>query len=135
MSAFSQQTALNLLAATFAQATFTATTAPVKIKLCSVTPTESTPGTEISPGGNYVVGGVSTGTWASPTTQTGAYSGRIGNAAVTIANMPAATVSGIDLVDSAATPRRLMWGALTTPRTLAVGDTLSFPADSIVAQV
>ena len=135
MSAFAQQTATMVLAGTFGQAAFVASTTPIKIKLMSTTPTEAAAGTEITPGGNYPAGGFSPVTWAAPTTQTGTYSGRIGNAAVTISNMPAATVNGIDLVDSAGTPRRLMWGALTTPRTTAAGDTLSFPADSIVAQV
>lgn len=134
MSAFSQAQATNVLAGTLGQAAFTATTTPVKVKLMSTTGTESTAGTEITAGGGYPAGGVGV-TWAAPTVATGTYSGRIGNAALTIANMPAATVNGIDVVDSAATPRRLMWGALTTARTTAAGDTLSFPADSIVAQV
>lgn len=133
MSAFSQAQATNLLAATFGQAAFTASTTPIKVKLMSTTPSESSAGIEITAGNNYPTGGVATTAWPAPTTQTGTFSGRIGNPAITISNMPAATVNGIDLVDN--TGRRLMWGALTTPRTTASGDTLSFPADSIVGQV
>lgn len=134
MSSFSQQQAQNVLEATLGQDTYSPPVAPVKVKLMSVTPTESSAGTEITAGGGYTAGGVAV-SFNAATAQTGTFSGRIGNQALTIANMPAATVNGIDIVDSTAiTPRRLMWGALTTARTTSAGDTLSFPADSIVAQ-
>lgn len=133
MSAFAQQQATNILNGTFIPASYVAITAPIKVKQMSVTPTESTAGTELS-GSGFTAGGIAIA-WNAPVAQTGTYSGNIGNQALTIASAPAGTVNGIDLVDSNGTPRRLMWGALTTARTLAAGDTLSYPANSIVASV
>lgn len=140
MSAFAQVSATNVLDAITARVAFVASTAPLKIKLFPSTtpPSESAAGTEITAGGNYPAGGfvLANPAFAAATVQTGTYSGRIGNLVITITNMPAASsISHIDLVDSTATPRRLLWGALTTARSTAAGDTLSFPADSIVAQV
>jgi hypothetical protein len=42
--------------------------------------------------------------------------------------MPAATVNGVEIWDSAGTPVRLWWGPLTTPRSLQAGDELKFSA-------
>lgn len=133
MSAFAQAQATNVLNFTFIPASAVAITSPIKIKQMSVTPSESAAGTELS-GSGFTAGGLAI-TWNAPATSTGTYSGTIGNQALTISNAPAGTVNGIDLVDSNGTPRRLMWGALTTARTLAAGDTLSYPANSIVASV
>ena len=133
MSAFSQAQAVNILNQTFIPASGVAITAPIKIKQMSTTPSESAAGTELS-GSGFTAGGIAI-SWNAPATATGTYSGTIGNQALTISNAPAGTVNGIDLVDSNGTPRRLMWGALTTARTLAAGDTLSYPANSIVASV
>lgn len=133
MSAFAQTQAVNILNGTFIPASYVAITAPIKIKQMSVTPSESAGGTELS-GSGFTAGGIAI-SWNAPATATGTYSGTIGNQALTISNAPAGTVNGVDIVDSAGSPRRLMWGALTTPRTLAAGDTLSYPANAIVASV
>ena len=133
MSAFAQQQGTNILNGTFIPASYVAITAPIKIKQMSVTPDQNAAGTELS-GSGFTVGGVAIA-WNAPVVATGTYSATIGNQALTIANAPAGTVNGIDIVDSTATPRRLMWGALTTPRTLAAGDTLSYAANAIVASV
>lgn len=130
MSALTQGQATNVLAATFAQAAFVATTAPTKLRLIGTNGDQATAGTEITAGGGYAAGGPNI-TWNAPTVQTGTYSGKIGNAALSITNMPAATVNGVEVWDSAATPARKAWGALTTARTTAAGDTLSFAADSV----
>ena len=50
-------------------------------------------------------------------------------------NMPAGAVSHIHIYDAAATPRRAWYGTLTTARTLAAGDTLSFAAAAIAASL
>lgn len=135
MSAIAQQSATNVLAGLTAQAAFVATVSPTKVKLNSAVGSEAASGTEITAGGGYTAGGV-TVAWAAPTVQTGTYSGRIGNAVVTITNMPAAaSITSVDIVDSTATPRRIFWGNLTATRSTAAGDTLSFPADSLVAQI
>ena len=131
MSAFAQAQATNILNGTFIPASYVAITAPIKIKEMSVTPDQNAVGTELT-GGGFTAGGVAI-TWNAPAVATGTYSGTIGNQALSITNAPAGTVNGIDIVDSNATARRLMWGALTTPRTLAAGDTLSYAANSIVA--
>ncbi|MFB9187288.1 hypothetical protein ACFFX1_54965 [Dactylosporangium sucinum] len=49
--------------------------------------------------------------------------------------MPAGTVNGVEEWDSAGSPRRQWWGALTTPKTLGAGDTLSFAAGAITANI
>ncbi len=133
MSAFAQQQATNVLNGTFIPASYVAITSPIKIKQMSVTSSESAAGTELS-GSGFTAGGLAIA-WDAPVVATGTYSATISNQALTITNAPAGTVNGIDLVDSNATPRRLMWGALTTARTLAAGDTLSYPAASVVARV
>ena len=138
MSALSQQTATNVLGAITATASFTATTAPLKVKLfpTGTPPSESAAGTEIAAGGNYTTGGVATLTFNAAATATGTYSGTIGNQAYSITNMPtAASIAYIDIVDSTGTPRRIAWGALTTARSTTSGDTLSFPANSIVISI
>lgn len=133
MSALAQGQATNVLAATVGQAGFVPTPG-TRVRLMTANGTEATAGTELATGGGYSAGGP-TVTWNAPTAQTGTYSGRIGNQALTIANMPAATIVGVEIWSTDTSPRRLLWGALTTSRTTAAGDTLSFPADSLVAQV
>lgn len=133
MSAFKQAQAQNVLNFTLRPGNETVPTAPIKVRQMSTTPTESTAGTELS-GSGFTAGGV-TVTFNAPATATGTYSATCGNQSVTLTNAPAGTVNGILLVDSAGSPASLMWGALTAARTLAAGDTLSYPADSIVAKV
>jgi hypothetical protein len=133
MSAFTQAHGQNVLNFTFIPASAVSITSPIKIKQMSTTGSESAAGTELS-GSGFTAGGV-TITWNAPATSTGTYSATIGNQALTITNAPAGTVNGIDIVDSTGTPRRLAWGALTTPRTLVAGDTLSYPANAIVVSI
>ena len=133
MSALKQTHAVNLLNATFIPGSYIAITSPIKIRQMSVTPSESATGTELS-GSGFTAGGLAI-TWNAPAVATGTYSATIGNQALTIANAPAGTVNGILLVDSNATPRELMWGSLTTARTLVAGDTLSYAANAIVASI
>ena len=51
---------------------------------------------------------------------------------IAFAAMPATTVNGVEIYNSAGTVRKA-YGALTTPRTTAAGDTLSFAAGSVIA--
>ena len=134
MSALSQTTADNTIDAILGTAAFVATTAPLKLRLIATNGTQAAAGTEITAGGGYVAGG-SAITFTAATAQTGANSGQAANAAWTQTNMPATTVNGIELWDSAATPVRKGWGALTTAKTTAAGDTLSFPAASITLSI
>ena len=101
-----------------------------KLKVCSTTGTPTTAGTEITPGGNYAAGGVAV-TFDAATTATPSVSA---NQAVSITNMPAApTITSIEVTDNAGTPVRLEYGALTTARSTAAGDTLSFAASAITS--
>lgn len=126
MAALVQTEANRLLDASFGTATYVAPTAPLKLALVTVIGTNTTAGTEVV-GGSY----------ARQTIAMGAASaGSNSNSGViNFTNMPVATVVGVDVYDSAGTPRREWFGALTTNRTTAAGDTLSFAIASIVASL
>jgi hypothetical protein len=65
-------------------------------------------------------------------TFTGASAGSAPNAAIiNFTNMPACTVVGVEIWDSAGTPVRRFFGNLTASKTTALGDTLSFAAGAI----
>lgn len=134
MSSLSQGTAQNVIDGIVGTASFVATTNPVRLKFIATNGSQAAAGTEITAGGSYTSPGP-TITFSAATAQTGTYSGLANNAAVSQANMPATTVNGVELVDSAGTPSRKAWGALTTARTTAAGDTLSFPASSVTLAI
>jgi hypothetical protein len=116
----------NQLQASLALATYTATTAPVKLRLMTANGSASAAGTEVT-GGSYAAGGLSltaalgTATGGSVTT----------TSAINYTSMPATTVVGIEIWDSAGTPVRKWFGSITSKTTNA-GDTLSFAASSVV---
>lgn len=115
-----------LLDASFGTATYTAPTAPMKLALVTVIGTASTAGTEVS-GGSYA---------RQTLAMAAAASGSCANSGViNFVNMPIATVVGVDVFDSAGTPRREWFGSLTTSRTTAAGDTLSFAISSLSASL
>ena len=97
-------------------------TGPVKLALVTANGNDSSAGTEVS-GGSYV---------RQTITFTSASGGEIENAAsISFTGMPAVTVVGIEFYDSAGTPKRLAYGALTASRTITAGDTVQFSAGSI----
>lgn len=98
-----------------------------KTKLCSTTGTSTTAGTEITAGGGYTSGGATTAYSASTTATPTVAS----NQAVSVTNMPAATVTSIETTDTTATPVRIEYGALTASKTTNSGDTLSFSSGAI----
>jgi hypothetical protein len=107
-----------------------ATTAPVlplMVRLMSANGSDATPGTEIvnSGGSTYTPQSVAFPV-ASGTTQTA------NSADVAFANMPSATVVGTEIWDSAGTPIRWWWGALTAQKTTNLGDTAKFLAGALV---
>jgi hypothetical protein len=115
-----------LLEAIVGKTTYSATVAPIKIKLCSAVGTDAAAGTEIS-GGSYTAGGQSVTTWNA------AASRQItNNTVLNYTNMPAVTVTSIDATDSTGSPVRKFYGTLSASRTTALGDTLSFAAAAIV---
>jgi hypothetical protein len=83
-----------------------------------------------SSAGTEVVGG----SYASQTiTFDAATGGSAASAAeITFSAMPAVTVVGVEIWDSAGSPVRLWWGALNSSRTLIAGDDLKFPAGSVL---
>lgn len=101
-------------------------TSPLKLRLMTANGSASSAGTEVT-GGSY-------------TAKTIAFNAASGGSAahtadITFTGMPACTVVGLEIWDSAGTPVRQWWGALTTSKTLASGDSITFPAASIIVQL
>jgi hypothetical protein len=134
VSALTQARGIVVLSAELGVAAYTALGAARNLRLMTTNGSQSAAGTELTAGGSYVAGG-SAITFATPTGQTGTYSALANNNAWSQANMPAATIVGVEIWDTAGTPVRVLWGALTTNKTTALGDTLSFPGSSITAQI
>lgn len=98
-------------------------TGPLKLRLMTANGSASAAGTEVT-GGSYT---------SKTITFSAASGGSAAHAAdITFTGMPAGTVVGVEIWDSAGTPVRLWWGALTSSRTLTSGDDLKFPAASII---
>jgi hypothetical protein len=115
-----------LLDASFGTATYTAPTTPMKLALVTVLGTATAAGTEVA-GGSYA---------RQTLAMSAASAGSASNSAViTFSNMPAVTVVGVDVYDSAGSPRRCWFGPLATNRTTAAGDNISFAVASIVASL
>jgi hypothetical protein len=110
----------NWLNAVSGQAAYTALTTPVKVALVSVAGSETAAGTEDT-GGSYARQsfGPAAATSASPAVSAN-------SASINFTNMPALTTVGVELWDSAGTPVRKAGGDLTSSKTTASGDTLSF---------
>jgi len=114
----------NILAASSGQAAYVAPTAPVQVALVTVMGTATAPGTEVvnSGGSTYAR---QTITFAAPN------GGSIAsNVALTFVSMPAATIVGVDEYDSAATPIRRWFGALSTIKSVNAGDTFTVSTGS-----
>ena len=123
-----QTRANQLLDAMHGVTTLAATTTPIKIRLMTAIGSAAVNGTELASGGSYVAL-----TGLSPLTMGAASAGSSSNSAISQTNMPAATITAIEVWDSAATPKRQVWGYLTTARTTVAGDTLSFAAAAITS--
>ncbi len=122
----------NLIDASFATAAFVATVTGVRVRLMTTNGTGTTNGTELASGGSYVAGsGLGPLTMAASAVVS-ANAQAASNVAVTQSNMPAATIVGIEVWDSATTPIRKWYGAITS-KTTAAGDTLSFASGAITA--
>lgn len=110
-----------LLDALVGTAAYTVTT-PIKLALVTVNGSDATAGTEVT-GGSYA---------RQTITFTSATGGQIeNNAAISFTGMPAVTVVGIELYDSAGSPKRLAYGALTASRVITAGDTVQFASGAI----
>jgi hypothetical protein len=132
MSGLDAAHAANIVDASLGTASFVATTTPLKCRIMTANGSATANGTELSSGGSYVAGtGMSPATFGSASTTTGAASTSV---ALTQTNMPtAATLAGVELWDSAATPKRKWWGALTATKSTNAGDTFTIPSGSLTA--
>jgi hypothetical protein len=122
---------VDVLKAVTGQATTLITTTPqatVPIKLFTVNPTDSTTGTEVT-GGSYASVD-SKGKWAVPAAGSVATNAIITFPTATADWSSGAAVTGFAVCNNAGT--QLMWGALTTPKTVLNGDTPSFAIGALV---
>lgn len=119
--------ALNQVAASLGEATYTATTAPIRGRLMTANGNAATPGTEVtnSGGSTYAsqdVGAAITSVASLPVTN---------SAGITWTNLPTATIVGLELWDSHATPKRKWFGALAASKAVVLGDSLTVAAGSL----
>ncbi|MFJ7111788.1 hypothetical protein ACIQW4_01240 [Streptomyces albogriseolus] len=100
----------------------TAPTTPLRVALVTANGSDTAAGTEVT-GGSYA---------RKTLTTAAAVNGATSNSADLVwTGMPAATVVGVEVWDSAGTPVRLWYGALAASRTVLAGDELRIPAGSL----
>lgn len=136
MAALAQAESNRLLDASFGTAAYVAPnltagggTSGMRLALATTVGTATTAGTEVS-GGSYVRQAFTMGSAASASNSNAAI--------INFTSMPAVGtpgVQGVDVYDNSVTPRRGWYGALTTARITAAGDTLSFAAAALVASL
>src|SRR6476620_150175 len=119
MAALVQVEATALLNASFGKVTFPAPTTPMMLRLMTANGSATSAGTQVT-GGTYTPQNLTTalGTAASGSITT--------TGIINFTLMPAVTVVGVEVWDSAGTPVRKWFGALTTSQTTNSGDTVSF---------
>lgn len=100
-------------------------TAPLKCRLMTANGSDSAPGTEVANAGGS--------TYVSQTVTLAASSGGAtsNSGALAFANMPACTVVGVEIWDSAGSPVRTWHGALAANKTVNLGDTVEIPAGDL----
>ncbi|MDT0608862.1 phage tail fiber protein [Streptomyces lancefieldiae] len=104
----------------------TAPTTPLKVALVTANGDDTTAGAEVT-GGSYT---------RQDLTVAAAVNGATSNSADLVwAGMPAATVVGVEVWDSAAVPVRLWYGPLTESRTVAAGDELRLTAGALALSI
>ncbi|MEV4784003.1 hypothetical protein AB0K53_00865 [Streptomyces tuirus] len=97
-------------------------TTPLKVALVTANGSDTAAGTEVT-GGSYARQNLAVAA---------AVGGATANSAdLVFTGMPAATVVGVEIWDSAGTPVRLWYGPLTASRTVAAGDELRLTAASL----
>jgi hypothetical protein len=101
-------------------------TTPLKVALVTANGSDSAAGTEVT-GGSYARKNLAVAA---------AVSGATSNSADLVwTGMPAATVVGVEIWDSAGTPVRLWYGTLAASRTVASGDELKIVAGSLAISI
>lgn len=132
MSSTKQGRATNFLNVELGSGSFTARTGAIVMELDTAVGSQSANGTPVS-GGSYAD---QTCAFGSASTQTGTYSGQIANSGTpTYTNMPAVTVTSIELKDSAGTAVHLQYGNLTASKTTNSGDTVSAAVGAITVSI
>jgi hypothetical protein len=97
-------------------------TTPLKVALVTANGTDTAAGTEVT-GGSYA---------RQDLAVAAAVGGATSNSAdLVFTGMPAATVVGVEIWDSAGTPVRLWYGPLTASRTVSAGDELVLSAGQL----
>ncbi|GAP46888.1 phage tail fiber protein [Streptomyces azureus] len=97
-------------------------TTPLKVALVTANGTDTAAGTEVT-GGSYA---------RQDLAVAAAVAGATSNSADLVwSGMPAATVVGVEIWDSAGTPVRLWYGPLTASRTVSAGDELVLSAGQL----
>ena len=105
----------------------TAPTLPLMVRLMTANGSDSAAGTEVvNAGGSTYAAQSASFPAASGTTQTA------NTADLVYANMPAATVVGFEIWDSAGTPFRWWWGPVTVSKATNLGDTAKILAGALV---
>lgn len=104
---------------------YTNPTGTIKVGLYTSASSDTAAGTEVS-GGSYArqAAGFGTPTAANPSVVSN-------GSTINFTNMPAATVTDVNIWDSAGTPIRKAWGPLSASKTTSSGDTLSFAASAL----
>jgi hypothetical protein len=129
MAALVQVEATSLLNASFGKVTFPAPTTPMMLRLMTANGSATSAGTQVT-GGTYTPQNLTTALGSN------AAAGSIANTAViNYTLMPATTVVGVEVWDSAGTPVRKWFGALTTSQTTNSGDTVSVAIGALVASL
>jgi hypothetical protein len=110
-------------------------TTPIRLRMIITVGSVTAAGTEAATGGGYTSGsGAPSITMAVASGSAPASSAS--TTAVTITNYPRSeTINGVEGWDSAGTPIRQWLGSLTTPRTPAAADTVSFAIGAVVNQM
>lgn len=98
-------------------------TSPLKLRLMTANGSDSAAGTEVT-GGSYAAQSVTIGSSSAGSSVTN-------SADVVYASMPACTVTGVEIWDSAGSPVRIWYGALSANKTVSSGDTFTITAGSL----
>lgn len=101
-------------------------TGPLKVRLMTANGSDSSAGTELGTSGGYTAGGAS----VTFTTASGGATDNTGSA-VSWTNMPATTIVGVEIWDSAGSPVRLAYGALSANKTTNSGDTFTIASGAL----
>jgi hypothetical protein len=127
-NAWDQAAASRALRAELAITAHVAATTPIMCRVMSANGSAAAAGTQFT-GGSYAAQNLTT---ALGTESNGAVAT---TSAVSYTGMPALTATGVEWWDSNATPRRVMWGALSASKTLGAGDTLSFASGQLSVNI